>query len=56
LEECEAENFTITKAQLGRKNYPFSRLVLGDIIIVKNDTNEKLLKPIKEMFITAIQN
>jgi hypothetical protein len=54
LKEVEGKNFTLTNAKLGTKKYPFSRLVFGDVIIVKGEKVENQLA--KDMFISAICN
>jgi hypothetical protein len=39
--DCEMENYTIKRAYVGGKSYPFSRLVCGDIVLVKDKADGK---------------
>ena len=43
----------LTGAQVGRRKYPFERLAIGDVIILKND-NTRTEIAAKDMFIGAI--
>jgi hypothetical protein len=54
LKDCEVSGFDIKRAYIGSRSFPFSRLICGDIVIVKKPEQKEKTTPPHELLIDAV--